>query len=104
MRVKSGSRLRCAICTSEVIVITAPADEVELQCGGELMLPIEQSTSETSQKKPHTDFGEGTSIGKRYVDAEAAVELLCTKAGTGSLPLSGHVMGLKSAKPLPSSD
>jgi hypothetical protein len=30
--------------------------------------------------------------------------LLCTKAGAGSLALDGRALGLKEAKPLPSSD
>ena len=35
---------------------------------------------------------------------ERGLELLCTKAGAGSLTLDGAPLGLKSAKPLPSSD
>ncbi len=42
--------------------------------------------------------------GKRYADEEVGIELLCTKAGQGSLWLNGVPMVLKQAKALPSSD
>ena len=48
--------------------------------------------------------GEGTLLGKRYVDDDAGLELLCTKAGPGTLHCDGRPLGLKGAKPLPSSD
>ena len=50
------------------------------------------------------DPGEGTKLGKRYVDEELGLELLCTKPGEGSLGVSGRALTLKGAKPLPSSD
>jgi hypothetical protein len=46
----------------------------------------------------------GTQIGKRYVNAAGDLELLCTKPGRGSLGAQGALLGLKAAKPLPSSD
>lgn len=48
--------------------------------------------------------GAGTLIGKRYVDASGALELLCTAAGTGPLACDGAEMEIKAAKPLPASD
>ncbi len=50
------------------------------------------------------DEAKGTALGKRYVDEEGSIELLCIKPGEGSLALGGVVLGLKEAKPLPSSD
>ena len=47
---------------------------------------------------------EGTQLGKRYADDALGLELLCTKAGEGSLSVDGAPLGLKDAKPLPSSD
>ena len=35
---------------------------------------------------------------------DSGIELLCTKAGEGSLSLDGAPLPLKEAKPLPSSD
>ena len=34
-------------------------------------------------------YAEGTLLGKRYADAEVGLELLCTKAGKGTLSLGG---------------
>jgi hypothetical protein len=45
-----------------------------------------------------------TLIGKRYVDADEAIEVLCIKPGTGRLARDGVPLEPKSAKPLPSSD
>ena len=50
------------------------------------------------------DAAKGTALGKRYVDEEGSLELLCIKPGEGSLALGGVALGLKEAKPLPSSD
>lgn len=46
----------------------------------------------------------GTLLGKRYTDVATGIEVLCTKAGTGTLSLDGRPLDLKEAKPLPSSD
>ena len=43
-------------------------------------------------------------MGKRYVDGDATLELLCTKPGSGSLSLGDELLVVKGAKPLPASD
>jgi hypothetical protein len=43
-------------------------------------------------------------MGKRYVDADGAYELLCVKPGKGSLAVNGVALVIKDAKPLPASD
>ena len=43
-------------------------------------------------------------LGKRYVCQACGTEALCNKAGTGDLVCCDQPMGLKEAKPLPSSD
>ncbi len=53
---------------------------------------------------PDAAFAEGTLLGKRYVDADDSVELLCVKAGAGSLSVNGVALTTKDATPLPSSD
>ena len=45
----------------------------------------------------------GTLLGKRYTD-DGALEVLCTKAGEGSLSIGDTPLVLKEAKPLPASD
>ena len=53
---------------------------------------------------PDPSLSGGTLLGKRYADEASGLELLCTKAGVGTLTLDGSVLDVKSAKPLPSSD
>jgi hypothetical protein len=48
--------------------------------------------------------GIGSLLGKRYVDADGHLEVLCTKAGSGTLSVGDAPLALKEAKPLPSSD
>jgi hypothetical protein len=50
------------------------------------------------------DAAGGTALGKRYVSADESLEILCTKAGDGSLGADGELLSLKEAKPLPASD
>jgi hypothetical protein len=101
-QLKAGMRLRSAVCATEVIVVRAPSAAIELECGGVAMLtPDEESRSNVSLDPLRAD---GTLIGKRYADEDLGLELLCTKAGEGSLTISGESLALKDAKPLPSSD
>jgi hypothetical protein len=58
-------------------------------------------------KTPGTHAAPGVQlalVGKRYVNAVDAVELLCTKGGKGELAVDGEVLAVKQAKALPSSD
>ena len=43
-------------------------------------------------------------LGRRYLCEVCGTEVLCTKPGPGDLQCCGKEMGLKQAKPLPSSD
>ena len=47
---------------------------------------------------------QGSLIGKRYVDAAEALELLCTRGGEGAVSVDGQPLSIKQAKALPSSD
>lgn len=97
-----GSRWRSAVDTTEVVVVRAPKEGTTIQCGGLEMVPpgAEGGTSGSV----HPDYKDGTQLGKRYVDEEAGLELLCTKPGEGSLGVDGRTLQLKEAKPLPASD
>jgi desulfoferrodoxin-like iron-binding protein len=46
----------------------------------------------------------GNTLGKRYECTLCGAEILCTKAGEGTLSCCGQEMTLKKAKPLPTSD
>lgn len=95
---KPGSKLKSAVCDTEVMVIRGSGLVVE--CGGKPM--AEDKPATLGEVDPA--FAEGTKIGKRYVDAAGTVELLCVKAGKGSLAIGGVALQTKDAKPLPSSD
>ncbi len=99
---KAGTRMRSAVCKTEVMVIVAPAADVELGCGGAPM--IASTATPPAGGVPAADSSGGTLLGKRYVSAAGDLELLCVKPGDGSLALAGEPLVLKEAKPLPSSD
>ena len=80
---KPGARLRSVTCATEVVVVKG-AGEVDLRCGGEPMVPVDDATTGGDPAAP---FDEGTLVGKRYVTEDEAIELLCTKPGAGSLSL-----------------
>lgn len=101
MELSAGSRWRSAVDTTEAIVVRPPTTEVDLECGGHPMVPMGADSPGGAIDDGHRG---GTQLGKRYVDDEAGIEVLCTKAGEGSLAVSGRALVLKAAKPLPSSD
>jgi hypothetical protein len=102
---KAGSRFKSAVCDTQVMVVKAPAGEFELACGGAPMLATMAAMAVVPQE-PSLDprFVGETLIGKRYVNADESIELLCTKGGKGSLVLNGAPLLVKQAKQLPSSD
>lgn len=95
---KAGTKLKSAVCDTEVMVIKA-APQGDVACGGEPMV-AERETPGTLDSA----FAAGTHMGKRYVDNDATLELLCIKPGKGSLSFNGAALKVKDAKPLPSSD
>lgn len=99
---KPGSRLKSAVCNSEVMVVLAPSGDVALSCGGAEMLDI--GSDAASGGAVDAAHAEGTQIGKRYVSEASDLEVLCTKPGEGSLAVDGAALQVKGAKPLPSSD
>jgi hypothetical protein len=101
MQLKAGQRLASTVCDAEVVVVKAPEGDVEVGCGGAPMIEVGQ---EVQRGTLDPSIGDAVLLGKRYADEESGLELLCTKAGDGALTLNGTVLGLKGAKPLPSSD
>ena len=98
--IKVGARLQSDVCDSEVMVITFSDSSLALTCGGAAML---EPGTEKSGNSPDGE-GEGTLLGKRYVNSAGSIEILCVKPGAGSLATNGELLVLKDAKPLPSSD
>ena len=97
---KAGGRWSSSVCDTEVIVVKGPENEVSLTCGGVEM--VEAGGDPVSGELD--DSGDGAQLGKRYVDEEDTIEVLCTKPGSGSLGVDGKMLELKDAKPLPASD
>lgn len=99
---KVGSRLRSKTSTVEVIVVKAAASASPLTCGGDEMVPPAEAPAVAGGGEvPDEDK---VLLGKRYRDAESAVEVLCTKAGAGPLSIDGRRLVMAEAKLLPSSD
>ena len=95
---KPGTRLKSAVCDTEVMVIRAGAGAIE--CGGAPMAEAKPETIGAVDPARAT----GTLMGKRYVDGAGTFELLCVKPGKGSLSVDGVALVIKEAKPLPASD
>lgn len=94
-----GKRLKSAVCATEIMVITAPDGEVDLRCGGATM--AEDGDGAGSVSPAHA---KGSAIGKRYVNGDGSLEVLCVKAGDGSLAVGDEALAVKDAKKLPKTD
>lgn len=102
MDLKPGSRWKSAVCDAEVVVVRATRDPVSLECGGHPMTPL--GTAPAAGLTLDPALAEGVLVGKRYFDEASGAEVLCSKAGAGSLSLDGRPLKRKDAKPLPASD
>jgi hypothetical protein len=101
VKFRAGQQLVSAVDSTAVIVIKAPAAESTVTCGGVAMVTAGDPV--TAAEADPALMG-GTQIGKRYVDEADTIQLLCTKAGQGTLALDGSPLQLQAAKPLPASD
>jgi hypothetical protein len=102
LTLRPGSKLHSAVCETQVVVVRAPDSEVEITCGGPPMLADGDEAPVGAELDP--SLAGGTLVGKRYTDEALGLELLCTRAGAGTLAGNGTPLPLKEAKPLPSSD
>lgn len=100
--VKPGTRLFSAVCSTELIAVKAPGVPVDVTIGG--AEPVLAAADRPIGGTVAAGYGGGAAMGKRYVDADDAIELLCTKAGDGLPALGGALLELKDAKPMPASD
>jgi hypothetical protein len=102
MRLKVGQTLRSRTDQTAVIVVRAAAEEVEVTCGG---WPMVGTPDAAADRQPPADRAtEGTQLGKRYVDASGAIELLCIKPGSGTLAVNDAPLTVQAPRALPSSD
>ncbi|MCA4760662.1 hypothetical protein KXD96_26085 [Mycobacterium sp. SMC-2] len=94
-----GKRLRSRVSDTEIIVVRPPATPVELSCGGEPMRG-NLTTGAAAASTTEND----TVLGKRYVDTDTGLEVLCTKAGAGVLSADGRQLTITAPSALPASD
>jgi hypothetical protein len=103
LRLIAGERWKSVVSDAQIVVVRGGSDDdVALTCGGAPMVGLDAVAASTPGEPPEDD--PQTLIGKRYVDDETDIELLCTKSGAGALRLEGRALALKQAKALPSSD
>jgi hypothetical protein len=94
----TGKRLRSTVGDTEIIVVRPPATPVELSCGGQPM------TTDLATEAAALAAESDTVLGKRYVDTDTGLEVLCTKAGPGVLTAEGKELIIKAPAALPASD
>jgi hypothetical protein len=102
MDLKPGSRWRSAVCDTEVVVVRSPALPVTFRIGGTRALPADAGRSAGAE--PDAALAGGTLLGKRYADEVSGLEVLCTKAGTGTITVDGRRATLMTPRQLPASD
>ncbi|MGY3555438.1 hypothetical protein [Williamsia sp. R60] len=101
MKIRVGQSLVSAVDTTTVIVTRVPDGDVDLTCGGVAMFAKGDTAPEAAADP---QLMGGSLLGKRYVDADDTLEVLCTKPGEGTLALNGKPLMTAEAKGLPSSD
>ena len=102
---RPGEQLASIVCTARVVVVRAPAGaRPVIACGGEPMLAAPGAPRTPAPRAASPGAAPGTLIGKRYVNADETLELLCVSSGSGALSCDGAPMTVKAAKPLPASD
>ena len=99
---KTGGRFKSAVCAGEIMVVAASGDDVELTCGWVAM--VEAGTDAPAGGEVHPDHAVGIAMGKRYITADETLEVLCVKAGDGSLAVNGDLLLQKDTKQLPKTD
>jgi hypothetical protein len=103
MQLKVGQTLVSPVDTVTVVVVRAPAADVEITSAG-VPLWDPKAGGDAPEGTADPAQQDGTQLGKRYADEELGLELLCAKPGAGTLAVGGVPLPLKDAKPLPASD
>lgn len=102
LNIKPGARLFSAVCTTELMVVKTPKTELAITVGG--VEPVLSAAGRDTSRGIADGHGGGCAIGKRYVDENGELELLCSKAGPGVPAVNGVLLVLKDSKNLPASD
>jgi hypothetical protein len=103
MKITVGQRLRSQVDATELVVVKAVADDVDLRCGGAALVELgEEAAAEPDLVA--VPAAPSPKLGKRYADPPGTLELLVTKAGGGVLTVAGDPLVEREAKPMPASD
>jgi hypothetical protein len=65
---------------------------------------VEAGTDAPAGAEVHPDHAVGIAMGKRYITPDETLEVLCVKAGDGSLAVNGDLLLQKDTKQLPKTD
>lgn len=98
---KTGARLKSAVCSGEIMVVATPGGDVDITCGG---APMVLAGDDAAKVDINPDHAVGIVIGKRYITEDESLEVLCVKAGEGSLAVGGALLLQKDTKKLPKTD
>jgi len=98
----AGQRLRSAVSSVEAIIVRVPAGDVTITCAGAPMLGPDEAAD--GSYPPADPAQRHTLLGKRYLDADSDLEMLCVAAGPGEIAVDGRALTIKTAQPLPASD
>ncbi len=103
---KTGARLKSAVCEGEVMVVSAPDADTTLTCGGIVMVDAASDAGDRTGDRAAVDpdHAVGIRIGKRYISEDGTLELLCVKSGEGGLAADGKLLLQKDTKQLPKTD
>jgi hypothetical protein len=104
VNLKPGTKLVSTVCATNVIVVKCADPDLDIRCGGHRMVTAAEAGDAQRGAGPEAGFDGGSLTGKRYVDADDRIELLCTTAGAGALSLGEVALAIKDSKPLPASD
>ncbi len=96
---QTGKKYICGKCGSEFIV--TKGGNGQLSCCGQIMELKKQCTHSNELTRRWFEMNQ---LGKRFKCEMCNTEVLCTKAGEGSIMCCNKEMGLQQPKALPSSD
>jgi hypothetical protein len=103
MKPRPGQALASPVDSTTVIVVRAPDSDVDITCAGVGMWDPKAGGEPPDGAADPAQLA-GSLMGKRYASEELGLELLCTKAGQGTIAVNGVPLALKAPKPLPASD
>ena len=102
MQLKAGTRLRSATDACEVVVVKAPAEPVDLRCGGHPFLPAD---AEATAESIEAGFDQAAPSWASATATRSSASRSCApRPAKDAISVGETVLDVKGAKPLPASD